>query len=130
MRSSLKEAVINPKLKKDSLDPREYSNFRPISNIKFVSKMIEKAVLFQLKEHMEYNNLEESLQSAYKRYHSTETALVKMHNDIIHVTDNKCFVILSLLGDTPKHSSGLSITAILLSRMFTQFCYHYVKLFS
>ena len=119
MPSSLKEAVINPKLKKDSLDPGEYSNFRPISNIKFVSKMIEKAVLFQLKEHMEYNNLEESLQSAYKRYHSTETALVKVHNDIIHAIDNKCFVILLLLDlsaafDTVDHN-------ILLSRMSKRF---------
>ena len=37
----LKEAIIRPKLKKESLDHEVYSNFRPISNLKFMSKMIE-----------------------------------------------------------------------------------------
>jgi len=119
MPSVLKEAIVTPKLKKDNLDPEEYSNFRPISNIKFISKIIEKAVLIQLKEHMEHNNLEESFQSAYKRYHSTETALVKVHNDIIHAIDNKCYTILLLLDlsaafDTVDHD-------ILLSRMYERF---------
>ena len=87
--------------------------------MKFISKMIEKGVLCQLKDHKKHNNLEESLQSAYKRFHSTETALVKVHNDIVHAIDNKCCVILLLLDlsaafDTVNHK-------ILLSRMSTRF---------
>jgi hypothetical protein len=71
----LKEALLKPKLKKRNLEFEEYSNFRPISNLKFLSKIIEKAVATQLMEHLANNNLEEPLQSAYKRFHSTEMAL-------------------------------------------------------
>ena len=116
---SLKQAIIKPKLKKESLNHEDYSHFRPISNLKFLSKLIEKAILYQLKDYMEQNNLEESLQSAYKRFHSTETALVKVHNDIAYAIDNKCYVILLLLDlsaafDTVDH-------AILLSRLSSRF---------
>ena len=72
----LKEAMIRPKLKKESLVHEVYSNFRPISNLKFISKTIEKAVSYQL-NYLRDNDLEESLQSAYKTFHSTETVLVK-----------------------------------------------------
>ena len=67
----LKEAMIRPKLKKESLDHEVYS------------KMIEKAMSHQLTNYLRGNDLEESLQSAYKTFHSTETALVKVHNDIV-----------------------------------------------
>ena len=79
----LKEAMIRPKLKKKSLDHEVYSNFRPISNLKLISKMIEKAISYQITNYLRDNDLEESLQSAYKTFHSTETALVKVHNDIV-----------------------------------------------
>jgi hypothetical protein len=78
----LKEAMLKPKLKKSNLEFKEYSNFRPISNLKFLSKIIEKAVATQFMEHLN-NNLEEPLQSAYKRFQSTETALLKVQNDIL-----------------------------------------------
>ena len=58
--AALKEAVIKPKLKKDNLDSEDYSNFRPISNLKVVSKIIEKAVSCQLSDHQRDNDLEES----------------------------------------------------------------------
>ena len=57
----LKEAMLKPKLKKSNLEFEEYSNFRPISNLKFLSKIIEKAVATQLMEHLVNNNLEEPL---------------------------------------------------------------------
>ena len=72
----IKEAMIRPKLKKESLVHEVYSNFRPISNLKFISKMTENSVSYQL-NYLRDNDLEESLQSAYKTFHSTETALVK-----------------------------------------------------
>ena len=119
MPTQLKEAVLTPKLKKDSLDHEAYSHFRPISNLKFISKVVEKAVSYQLVNHLQENNLEERFQSAYKSFHSTETALVKVHNDIVTAIDNQQQVILVLLDlsaafDTIDHK-------ILLSRLSTRF---------
>ena len=115
----LKEAMIRPKLKKESLDREVYSNFRPISNLKFISKMIEKPISYQLTNYLRDNDLEESLQSAYKTFHSTETALVKVHNDIVSATDNPPYIILLLLDlpaafDTVDHK-------ILLQRLSCRF---------
>ncbi|CAB4005830.1 Hypothetical predicted protein, partial [Paramuricea clavata] len=112
MPGKLKEAVLKPKLKKDSLEYEEYTNFRPISNLKLLSKVIEK-------EHLANNNLEEPFQSAYKRFHSVETALLKVQNDILVAIDNhKCVVLLlldmSAAFDTVDHE-------ILLQRMFKRF---------
>ena len=45
--AQLKEAMLRPKLKKESLDHEVFANFRPFSNLKFISKMIEKAVFYQ-----------------------------------------------------------------------------------
>ena len=67
MPAQLKEAMVKPKVKKDSLDPEQYSNFRPTSNLKFVSKITEKAVACQLKDYLTDNNLEEPIRSAYQR---------------------------------------------------------------
>ena len=108
MPAQLKEAMLKPKLKKNNLEFEEYFNFRPISNLKFLSKIIEKAVATQLMGHLINNNLEEPLQSAYKRYHSTETALLKVQNDILMAIDNKKCVALLLLDmsaafDTVDH---------------------------
>ena len=115
----LKEAIIRPKLKKESLDHEVYSNFRPISNLKFISKMIEKAISYQLTNYLRDNDSEESLQSAYKTFHSTETALVKVHNDIVSAIDNQSYTILLLLDlsaafDTVDHK-------ILLQRLSCRF---------
>jgi hypothetical protein len=55
--------MLKPNLKRSNLEFEEYSNFRPISNLKFLSEIIEKAVATQLMEHLVNNNLEESLQS-------------------------------------------------------------------
>ena len=115
MPAALKEAMIKPKLKKDNLDSEDYSNFRPISNLKVVSKIIEKAVSCQLSDYLRDNDLEESFQSAYKRFHSTETALLRVQNDILCEIDNQKCVILLLLDmsaafDTVDHK-------LLLERM-------------
>ena len=59
MSEHLKEAMLRPKLKKESLVSELYSNFRPISNLKFLSKVIEKAVACQLVNYRKSNGLEE-----------------------------------------------------------------------
>ena len=113
--ATLKEAMIKPKLKKDNLDSEAYPNFRPISNLKVLSKIIEKAVSCQLSDYLRDNDLEEPFQSAYKCFHSTETALLKVQNDILCEIDNQKCVVLLLLDmsaafDTVDHE-------LLLERM-------------
>ena len=94
---SLKEAIVKPSLKGFNLDSDDLSNYRPISNLKFLSKIIEKCVYIQLIQYLEENNLFASNQSGYRRFHSCETAVTKIHNDILTVIDNNTNVVLLLL---------------------------------
>ena len=104
----LKSAVITPFLKKRNLPP-VLKNFRPVSNLKYLSKLIERVISSQLHEHLIKNNILEPMQSAYRRRHSTETALVKVQNDILLAMDNGNVTMLLLLDlsaafDTVSHS--------------------------
>ena len=90
-----KLALLNPLLKKPTLDIEVLSNFRPISNLMFMLKLTEK-MASQLINHISSNGLDEILQSAYKQFH-TETALVKVFNDIVLDVDSNRTVILLLL---------------------------------
>ena len=92
-----RNALVSPLLKKPSLDVDNLKNFRPVSNLCFISKIVEKAVARRLAEHLYLNNLYEQNQSAYRKYHGTETALLKVHNDILCELDNKRGVFLILL---------------------------------
>uniref|UniRef100_A0A3B3DTS3 Reverse transcriptase domain-containing protein n=3 Tax=Oryzias melastigma TaxID=30732 RepID=A0A3B3DTS3_ORYME len=111
----LKTAVIKPLLKKDSLDKTQMNNYRPISNLPFLSKIIEKAVFHQLNEFLINNNCYDVFQSGFRQNHSTETALTKVTNDIRLNTDSGNMSVLVLLDlsaafDTVDH-------AILLRRL-------------
>ena len=143
----LKEAVLDPVIKKDSLDHELYQNYRPISNLRFVSKATERVVASRLTDHLapvvqkvdnvihrinhypldiaigfaitypvdSDNNLLEIFQSAYKKGHSTETALTQINNDLLRAIDDNACVILVLLDlsaafDTVYHQ-------ILLTRL-------------
>ena len=106
---SLKSAVVTPLLKKASLDTEILKNFRPISNLPFASKILEKVVASQLNEYFNQNALLEPLQSAYRKLHSTETALLSVHNSITRSLDSGNVVLLVLLDlsaafDTIDHS--------------------------
>ena len=90
---SLKTAVLLPLLKKSSLDNEILSNYRSISNLKVISKLIDKVVTVRLQDYLESNQLNEPLQSAYKRFHSCETALVRVHNDILRAIDDRHCVV-------------------------------------
>ena len=72
-------------------------NYRPISNLPFLSKVIEKAASRQVMAHVDSNNLGEPFQSSYKRHHSTETALLKVKNDLLRSLDNNKAVLMVLL---------------------------------
>ena len=77
-----------------------------------MSKIIERAVAVQVKKYITDKDLDESLQSAYKHLHSTETALLKVQNDILcAIDDNKCVALLLLdmssAFDTVDHRLSL-----------------------
>lgn len=94
---SWKEALVCPLLKKPGLDII-FKNFRPVSNLTFLSKLTEKAFFHQIHEHMVDMGLYPIAQSAYRENHSTETALLKVKNDIL-LNMNKQHVTLLVLLD-------------------------------
>ena len=116
---SLKIATVSPLLKKPDADHNQFANFRPVSNLSLVSKINEKSVAVQLTDYITKHHLGEMFQSAYKVFHSTETALVKVQNDILRAVDTNNSIVLLLLDlsaafDTVDHS-------ILLSRLEQRF---------
>ena len=118
MPDNLKEAILKPLIKKICLDPEIFNNFRPISNLTFISKLIEKIVAKRLNVHMVTNNLHEIMQSSYKQHHSTETALTCVQDDFLRAIDNKKSVLLLMLDlsaafDTVDHT-------ILINRLKTR----------
>ena len=91
---SLKTARIRPLLKKTGLDSDILKNYRPVSNLTFISKVIEKMISGRLNEHLINICLFDPLQSAYRDKHSTETALIKVQNDILSALDAGSSAIL------------------------------------
>ena len=87
--SELKSAIIDPLLKKPGLDTDVLKKFHPVSNLLFISKVIKKVVASRLLDHMVENKLLRSFQSAYMAGHSTETALLRVHHDIVNDFDQK-----------------------------------------
>jgi hypothetical protein len=94
---SLKGASVTPLIKKAGLDKDDLRNYRPISNLPFVSKVIEKAAISQLNAHITEHDLNEPMQSAYRSNHSVETALIKVINDLYCAIDQGKGVLLVLL---------------------------------
>ncbi|KAL9978237.1 hypothetical protein ACROYT_G015732 [Oculina patagonica] len=117
--NAFKEGRVLPFIKKESLDPEVYSNYRPITNLPFLSKALERIVASQIRDYLTENDLYPSLQSAYRKFHSTETALLRVQNDILRAIDNGNEVLLVLLDlsaafDTLDHE-------ILINRLSTQY---------
>ena len=118
-----KTAIVKPLLKKPSLDRNILKNYRPvISNLPFLSKILEKVVLHKLLAHLQENNLCNPFQSAYRTGHSTETTLLHVVNDLLNTMDEDKISVLLLLDlsaafDTIDHQ-------ILLSRLETVFSIH------
>ena len=104
-----KTAHVCPLIKKSTLDCNVLKNYRPVSNLPYISKIVEKVVDARLQKHLQDNQLYEPMQSAYRPAHSTETALVRVTNDLLCTIDNQQAVILILLDlsaafDTVDHN--------------------------
>lgn len=115
----LKISHITPIIKKPNLDSEILNNYRPVANIKFLAKTIERAASIQIQNYLSSNNLHSKFQSAYKANHSTETALLRVSNDLLLNLDNGDEAILILLDysaafDTINHK-------VLLHRLSTRF---------
>ncbi|XP_070556630.1 uncharacterized protein [Ptychodera flava] len=106
--SHFKSAIIRPLLKNPDLDPNSLRNYRPVSNLPFLSKLLERVVASQLNIHLANHSLLTKFQSAYRAHHSTETALLRVHNDIMLALNEKKDVLLIMLDlsaafDTVDH---------------------------
>ena len=117
--ATFKSAYICPLLKKPDLDSADVKNYRPISNLTVISKLLEKLVTRQLLGYLSVNKLLPDWQSAYRAFRSTETAITGLLSDIFTALDTVDIAALALLDlsaafDTADH-------AILLQRLRTSF---------
>ena len=119
---SFQQSVVSPLLKKPNLDKNSLSNYRPISNLSFLSKLTERVVKNRLLEHLHGNSLLNSFQSAYTTFHSTESVLLSLHDFITRAICKQqvtclCLLDLSAAFDTIDPS-------ILLDRLSSWFGIH------
>jgi len=120
--AEFKQAVVRPLLKKSGLDTAEMKNYRPVSNLSFLSKFLEKVVQDRLQVFLNSNDLMSPTQSAYRKFHSTETAVSKVYNDLLLAADEGqmsalCLLDLTAAFDTVDHE-------LLLLRLERQFGLH------
>ena len=106
---SFRESLILPVLKKPNLDPNVLGNYRPIANLPFVSKVMERIAADQIMSYVDSHHLLPRNQSAYRNFHSTETALLKVLNDLLLAVDKGDEAVLLLLDysaafDTLDHT--------------------------
>ena len=115
----LKSALVTPILKRSCPDHNDLNNYRPVSNLCFIAKILEKRVLSQVSSYLNYHNLYNTCQSAYSPGHSTETALLIVGNDLFLSLSKSNMSVLALLDfssafDTIDHP-------ILVHRLHTDF---------
>ena len=84
--ASEKRGLIRPYLEKIGLDVNDLSNYCPVTNLTHLSKIIERAMLDQLVPFLEEVGVVPRYQSAYRKLHSTETALCKIPDDLVSNT--------------------------------------------
>jgi len=106
--SIYKRAQVLPLLKKPGLDTSSPANYRPISNLATISKVLERLVLTRLRSHLLDSPNFSQFQSAYRKQHSTETALLEVLDSVFTAADDKQITVLvgldlSAAFDTVSH---------------------------
>ena len=86
-----------PLIKKQGLDPEILKYYRPVANLSFNSKIIEKAIATQIHDQLINNDIVDNFQSAYKAGHSGETALLRVYNDSVTTISRGNGAMLDLL---------------------------------
>ena len=96
---SLNSGVLVPLIKQmdDAVDKENEKNYRPVTNLQFVGKLIERVVKIRLNEHMDEQKLESDFEHGYKEGHSTETLLLKAVNDLLISCDSGLPSVVMLL---------------------------------
>lgn len=90
---------MKPLIKHPSLDPEQFPNYRPISNLMFIYKLCERVVAVHLTKYPTDNFLMEQFQSAHKPIHSSESALLKVQDDFLQAIDNdQCKYLCSAIS--------------------------------
>ncbi|XP_072041159.1 uncharacterized protein [Amphiura filiformis] len=115
----LKGSTCDSFTEKPSLDVDDFKNFRPVSNLPFLWKVIERAAINQLQSYIKDNDLHTKNQSAYRQFHSVETSLLRVTNDLLRAVDDHGEAVLVLLDlsaafDTVDHN-------ILLTRLSARY---------
>ena len=88
-----KTALLHPLIKKGGLDVIK-PNFCPVSNFSFISQLVAKAAIGQLIQHMDYYGLKPHYQSAYRKYHSCETSLLRLINNALWVMEQVTMLVI------------------------------------
>jgi len=114
---SQKHAIVSPLLKKPGMDTADMANFRPVSNLSFLSKVTERVVAQRLKEYLTENNLLPRCQSAYRCHHSTETAMLRVISDALSAADARYVTLLGsrygrLVGSIRLRRSSTLVRAV------------------
>ena len=110
----MKHAIVSPLVKKPGMDLSSLSSYQPISNLPFLSKLLERVVAHHITTYLTSNHLLPTHQSAYRRHHSTETALLSICNDAFLAADRGMvtlvvLLVLSAAFDTVEHTTLLDI---------------------
>ncbi|KAF7246806.1 Chorion-specific transcription factor GCMa, partial [Varanus komodoensis] len=106
----LKEAVVRPVLKKASLDPEMATNYRPLANIPFLGKGLERVVAGQLQALLDETDYLDPLQSGFRPGYGTESALVTLYDDLCREKDRgSASLDLSAAFDTIDHGEAVAV---------------------
>ena len=110
---NFKHSLVKPIIKKPNLDPNCPDNYRPVTNLSFLSKLLERIINNQITNHLNLTNTLAKHQSAYRRFHSTESVLMRTTSDLIANIANGELVLVSFLDmsaafDTVDHDILLS----------------------